>query len=126
MKISNFTFLFYLFIFSFVNVHAQVSKTITVSSPGTLGTQMTWQETYVITNLTVSGKLDARDFTCMRDNLPVLETVDLSACTISAYYGSNGPTWASTLYYPENELPQNAFSNTYTNTGIKYVYGKKP
>ncbi|MEI7504335.1 MAG: leucine-rich repeat protein, partial [Paludibacter sp.] len=33
--------------------------------------------------------------------------------------------WASTIYYPENELPQNAFSNTSVNTGIKYIYGKK-
>lgn len=125
MRNSKFAILVNVFIFIFITCNAQVSKTVTVPNPGFLGSQFTWEETFKITNLKISGKLNALDFKFLSQNFNLLETIDLGSCTIYSYNGSDGPTWASSIYYPENELPQNSFSNTYTNSGVKQIYGRK-
>ncbi|MDD3908044.1 MAG: leucine-rich repeat domain-containing protein, partial [Bacteroidales bacterium] len=64
-----------------------------------------------VTNLTVTGTIDARDFVTMRDYMPLLAVVDLSGVTIAAYTGTEG-TVASTTDYPANEFPQYSFCAT--------------
>ena len=61
-----------------------------------------------LTEISITGTLDARDFVTLRDNMPLLSTVDMSAATIGAYNGSAG-THAGILVYPANELPRFAF-----------------
>ena len=61
-----------------------------------------------VTNLTVTGTIDARDFKTMRDNMPLLAVLDLSGVTIAAYTGPDG-THPSGGLYPENEIPGRAF-----------------
>lgn len=122
MKYMKLSLLFVLF--SIVCVSAQ-SKSVVVTQPGTLGSKFTFEETYSLKNITISGKLNAYDFKFLSSNFSLLETIDLGGCTIYSYSGSDGPTWASTVFYPENELPQNSFSSTHTSSGIKTVYGRK-
>ena len=83
---------------------AQVSKNIYISSPGTLSTNLTASEKTTVTNLTISGNIDARDFKTMRDKMPLLRILDLKAVSIKAYTDS----------FPENEIPENSFINNFT------------
>jgi hypothetical protein len=93
---------------------AQVSKTIDVPTAGTLSTLLTSSEKTTVTNLTVTGIIDARDVKCMRDEMSVLAVLDINAVTIQAYNG-NGGTYTDTSY-PANEMPEYSFSkNDYYN-----------
>lgn len=62
-----------------------------------------------ITSLTITGTIDARDFKVMRDNMPLLATLDFSAVNIATYTGTAGTGAASSIVYPANEIPQWAF-----------------
>ena len=94
---------------------AQVSKTINVSTPGTLNTLVTLTDFENITNLTLTGKIDARDFLTIRDSLLKVDTLDISGVIIEAYDGSGGTdTWNSTNTYFANEIPYSALYNKVT------------
>ncbi len=122
MRIISFVFT----ILFFVNIsYSEVSKTVSLSSPGTLSSKISSNELGTITNLTLIGRIDARDFKYISNELRVVETVDLGQCKIEGYYGIDGTMSISRVYYPENELPQQAFAPGYTNTGYNYFYGKK-
>jgi hypothetical protein len=61
-----------------------------------------------ITNLTLTGTIDVRDFITMRDKMPALTEVDLSDVTIVEYVGTKGTLeWSNT--YPANSIPYKAF-----------------
>jgi len=102
-------------------LQAQVSKSVTVATAGTLGTiALTATELSTVTNLTVIGNLDARDFKTMRDNMPALAVLNMSAVSVKAYSGTGGTnfTYSSNNYgaynqssssYPANEIPLFAF-----------------
>jgi len=87
---------------------ASVAKTVTATVAGTLSSLMTIDESTTVTDLTVTGPIDAQDFKFMRDNLTVLANIDLSGASIAAYSGTNGPLPASTDY-PANTVPNSAF-----------------
>ena len=100
-------------------LNAQLPKTASVA-PGSLATILTANELSTVTNLTLSGTLDARDFKTLRDNMPVLAVLDLSQINVSAYSGPEG-TDATASDYPANELPRNSFCNvTSSNARGKY------
>ena len=92
------------------------SKTIRLSAAGTLSTRLTADEKMTTTNLTVIGKIDARDIKCMRDEMTVLSVLDMSADTIQAFIGSGG-TDPYFDVYSANEMPRYSFSNPNTMTG---------
>lgn len=83
---------------------AQVSKTINVTTAGTLSSLLTTEEKNNVTNLTVSGNIDARDFQCMRFELLSLSTLDLANTTIMAYTGTGG-TVGMSFDYNANTIP---------------------
>jgi hypothetical protein len=62
-----------------------------------------------VTNLTVTGDVDARDVKCMRDSMPVLANLDISSVNIRAYQGDGG-TLNSGSNYLANEMPGNSFN----------------
>jgi hypothetical protein len=62
----------------------------------------------VITNLTLTGTIDARDFKTMRDDMPLLAEIDLSGVTIVEYYGNAGTSYGYNNY-PANTIPEFAF-----------------
>ena len=90
-------------------LNAQVIKSIDVSIPGTLTTLLSVDEKAGITYLTVTGKLNARDFKCFRDEIANLAVLDISATTIEYYSGFQGTRWGYNLVYPANEIPQWSF-----------------
>jgi len=97
-------------------VSAQVSKSVNVPTAGTLSTLLTAIEKTTVTNLTVTGNIDARDVKCMRDEMTVLAYIDISAVSIKAYIGSDATVHPNNgiISYPANEMPQNSFSESTT------------
>ncbi len=89
---------------------AQTSKIINIPTAGTLSTLLTTQEKSTITDLTVTGNLDARDFKCMRDEMVNLAVLDISTIKVEAFTGIGGTYPYQTSYtYPANEIPASAF-----------------
>jgi hypothetical protein len=76
-----------------------------------------------ITNLTLKGFIDARDFKTMRDLMPSLESVDLSEATIVAYSGREGTSLQNSIY-PANTIPENAFiaPGNHTSTLTNFIF----
>jgi hypothetical protein len=89
---------------------------ISVTTPGELGTLLSPILKANTTELVITGTIDARDFKCMRDELPRLTILDLSAVSILEYNGEEG-TQVNASSYPANELPQSAFFNRTTYDG---------
>jgi len=92
-------------------LQAQVSKTLIVTA-GRLGAAISIGERSTITDLTISGTIDARDLYFMHDSLPKLKNLDISNTTIPAFTGilySEGSQEAVDL--PANYIPGNSFSN---------------
>lgn len=71
-----------------------------------------------VTNLTIKGTLDARDFKFMRDSMTYLSVVDISGASIVAYTGTEG-TATGSITYNANTIPQYAFYNNNTSLGKK-------
>lgn len=87
-----------------------VSKTIYLSTAGTLCDSLSIKEQSSVTHLAVKGNIDARDFKTMRDCMPKLENLNLANSEIQSYFGYDGTSpsdWGE--YYSENELPCYAF-----------------
>lgn len=76
----------------------QVSKTINITSAGTLNALLTSDELNTVTNLTLTGQIDQRDFVTMRDKMAALANIDMKGVSVMAY--SN---------YPSDEIPEDAF-----------------
>jgi hypothetical protein len=93
------TILFLCFTLSTI-LSAQVSKTVDCTA-GALSSLLTASEKSTVTDLTLTGTIDARDFVTMRDNMPVLANIDMGSATISAY-GTN----------LANQIPEWAFFNS--------------
>ncbi|MFA5046217.1 MAG: leucine-rich repeat domain-containing protein [Paludibacter sp.] len=91
-----------------LTVSAQVSKSVNISAGGLL-TALTTTELHTVTNLTVTGIIDARDFKTMRDSLTLLSSLDISNVTIASYAGTEGTKGISNIVYPANEIPIFAF-----------------
>ncbi len=85
-----------------------VSKTVNVSAGG-LSSALTANEKTTVTNLTITGTIDARDFKTMRDDMTLLSVLDLSKVGIEAYTGNSGTS--DTTSYPANFIPTCAFYN---------------
>ena len=88
---------------------SQVSLTVNVPVAGGLYGAMTAEQRNTVTDLTITGWLNATDFVTLRDNMPVLAVLELSGSSIVAYSGSGGPGGAGQGYYPANEIPYSAF-----------------
>ncbi len=64
-----------------------------------------------VTNLTVTGNIDARDFKTMRDNMPALTTIELSSSSIMEYTGAEGTFTSFAISYEANTIPHSALQN---------------
>ncbi len=90
-------------------VTAQVSKNYYVAKPGTLISMMTEAEANAITNLTLTGKINAIDFKHLRNEFKNLEVLDLSNADIKMYVGKDGTYPEKTYVYMPNFIPAYAF-----------------
>ncbi len=102
---------------SFIHINAQITptkliaKTINVQVAGTLSTLISNDDMYNISNLILTGNIDARDIKCFYSmyNLSVL---DLSETNIMEYYGTGGVgpnPYTEIRLYPANEMPTYSF-----------------
>lgn len=71
-----------------------LTKNVTVNTPGTLATLITSTEKLKVSQLKISGNIDARDFEVILKKMPALKVLDMSEAKITAYQES-----------PENLLP---------------------
>jgi hypothetical protein len=101
-----------------VAIQRSTNKTITDITPGSLITRLTSEELNAIDTLTLMGTIDARDFTIMRDSMPKLTVVDISAVTIDKYFGKLGPRGQWPVEYPENSTPDEAFKYKFSLTKV--------
>lgn len=90
-------------------VVAQVSQTANVTTPGSLATVASSYLT-TVTNLTVTGTIDARDIKTMREQMPLLAVLNLSSASIVTYTGTEG-TSSNNVTYLDDQLPSNSFYN---------------
>jgi len=93
------------------NVQAQVYKTINVTTAGSLGSLLTSTEKTTVTNLTLTGSIDARDFAIMGTQMHNLTTLDISSVTIQAYNGST-VSYYNNISYLANEIPEYCVSGS--------------
>lgn len=98
-------------------LYAQVTKTVDVTTAGTLSTLLTETEKTTITDLVVKGTIDARDIKCMRDEITNLTNLDLGSVNITSFTGSGG-TYNYTTY-PANELPIWSFFSNFVSMKSK-------
>lgn len=100
--------LFSLCFLFFLSGHA---LTVNVSTAGTLTTLISTDDKATITNLTLTGNIDARDFKCMRDEMPLLAVLDMGGATIDAFTGDGG-TYDDFFNktYLANEVPRSSFT----------------
>ena len=103
-------------LFSTIGLTAQVLKTVNVSTSGTLSSLISSIEQTTVTNLTLTGNIDARDVAFMRDKMKVLSVVNLSGAKITLYVGTSGTYSGISLVYPANEMPMYSFYNANTQT----------
>ncbi len=91
-------------------VNAQDTKHIfNVSKAGQLKAEMTEEEAQTTTHLTVTGKINAKDFRLMRDSMPELSVLDLSTVNIAAMTGKGGTTDETFFVYVSKCVPEYAF-----------------
>jgi hypothetical protein len=93
---------------------ATAGKVINVAAPGTLHHLLTTTESATVTNLTLTGFIDARDFRFMRDSLKVLSVLDISKVNIAGYLEKVG---TSIIMYDPYAIPTFAFYNSSTYKG---------
>ncbi len=86
-------------------------KTVLVT-PNGLYSSLTKGEVHSVSNLILKGEMDARDFRILRDSMPQLVLIDMSAVTIKSYLGDFGTIGYS--YYLSNAIPPESFSINYT------------
>ncbi len=65
-----------------------------------------------ISDLTVTGTIDARDFLTMRDAMDSLTSLDLSGASIAAYSGTEGTYSGTETTYAANVIPDYSFCTT--------------
>ncbi len=85
---------------------------VNVEEPGTLGSLISNTGKSTITNLKITGTIDARDFKTMSQEMPMLTFLDLTGATVVAYSGTEGPR-PNITEYPADAVPDFAFYNNF-------------
>ena len=113
------------FIFMSLCVNA-TTKTVNLVSAGTLSSFFQTNDDNLITELTVTGTMDYRDFSII-SGLPFLTTLDLSGVTISAvsiygtdYFANEIPTY---VFYNRTNLLSVSLPNSVTKIGMNAFTG---
>lgn len=87
-------------------MQAEVAKTLTGVTAGSLFSSLTEIERNTVTSLTLTGVIDGRDFVTMRDTMPVLEFIDLSGVSITS---ADYPDGGEIVHGGSNDIPSGAF-----------------
>lgn len=98
--------------------YTQVSKTVNVATAGGLLSALTETELTTVTNLTVTGTIDAQDFKTMRDKMTKLAVLDISGVNIAEYTGTLGTIGSGNYLYPANTMPVSSFNTKRSLTSV--------
>ncbi len=95
-----------------VEAFSQQAKQIDLPISGELSKTISSDEKKSLQHLILTGKIDARDIKCLRDEFVSLQKLDISNAYIIEYEGKNG-TLPFNEYadYKTNELPPYSFNN---------------
>lgn len=95
--------------------------TVEMEAPGTFSEQLTPDQLSTLSELVITGPMDARDFKIIRDQTPLLEVLDLREASIEAYSGEEGTfPYQSPWDYAADELPDFALQDAWlTNRKVK-------
>lgn len=116
----------FLFILTSV-LNAQVSKTVSVTTAGTLSTLLTPAEKTTVTDLTITGNIDARDFKLLRDTMTILTNLDLRGVNILEYnqdvlgYGSSTNPANSIPSFAFYQIRSNLFSKVFLPNNLQFI-----
>lgn len=88
--------------------NAQVSKTVNLTTAGSLYSFLSKTERTTVTNLTLTGTIDARDFKTMRDSMTVLSVLDIKDVVIAPYTGIINKVY-NIQTFEANTIPNSAF-----------------
>lgn len=91
--------------------NAQVTVNVTTAGRFSAALTAAGGDANTVTNLVVTGTIDASDVKFMRDNMPVLAILDMSGTSISEYNGTNG-THPGEIIFPANKMPDYSFFNS--------------
>lgn len=96
-----------------------LSKNKVTITAGTLHSTFSSSQSDTITTLTLKGTIDARDFRFMRDSMPNLSKVDLSAVSVLGYTGGEGTVGNNPAVYTYNPnwIPEGAFCKSDLSAG---------
>jgi len=93
---------------------ASILKTVNLTS-GNLLSLFTSSELTTVSDLIITGTMDARDFKTIRDKMTALATLNLSGVSITAYTGTEGTdTIGKIKSYEADAIPQFALWNSET------------
>lgn len=95
-----------------------MEKAIHLTAPNTLHTALSAEELNSVTDLTITGKIDARDFKTIRDKMPNLSVVILNIDSVTAYSGTEGTAGTEIYSYSKNTIPKKAFYDRSNITSI--------
>jgi hypothetical protein len=101
--------LFYVSFCLSIVLHAQQSRNIDLTVAGSLSDSLSANDRTIVSNLTLTGTVDARDFKTIRDSIPSLEHLNLEQVSIVSYHGSKGTIYGDTSYVA-NVIPAYAFN----------------
>ena len=87
---------------------------VNVTVPGKLSISLSDPS---ITDLVLTGVIDARDIKYIRDELPNIESLNMATVTIVAYSGTDGTSNILSDNYLDNTIPAYAFCDPLTKTG---------
>lgn len=90
-------------------ISSQVYKTINVTTAGKLSSFLTETENATVTDLTITGIIDAVDFRYLLFEVPLLTVLDLSGVIIQPYYGTGGSSMDGLSINPINTMPPFSF-----------------
>ena len=96
------------------------SKNVAVTEAGTLQSKFTTEELTTVTELVISGPINATDLSFVNSELTALETLDLQQTNIVEETKTVDEV---TTTYPENEMPSNIFDHNASIKTIKFPSG---
>lgn len=85
------------------------SKVVVINQPGTLHSLLSPADLDSVSDLTLKGLIDVRDFYLLRDSAKLLQRLDLSDAEVVEHRGMHAP-FTDTLTFAAHEIPAAAFA----------------
>lgn len=102
MRTLRITFLLIIGMILINTLSAQTSKTVNLKQAGSLSSVLNEDEKLRITNLTITGKMDLRDFDVLNEEMSRLTYLDIKGVDIVHYS-------LESMVFPSDELPSESF-----------------